>query len=93
VLLHTVVLIRVRRYLFMYYTPKTLLNHVFEDLRKMKAPNMVDEEFDRCDRDENYMPFTTTHQDNTIQMGDDEGEGDMNNIQGQIVNALFARRM
>jgi hypothetical protein len=39
VLLHTVVLIRVRRYLFMYYTPETLLNHVFEDLRKPKAPN------------------------------------------------------
>jgi hypothetical protein len=34
-----VVLIRVRRYLFMYYTPETLLNHVFEDLRKTKAPN------------------------------------------------------
>jgi hypothetical protein len=26
---HTVVLIRARRYLFMYYTPETLLNHVF----------------------------------------------------------------
>jgi hypothetical protein len=25
--------------LFMYYTPETLLNHVFEDLRKTKAPN------------------------------------------------------
>jgi hypothetical protein len=36
---HTVVLIRVRRYLFMYYTPETLLNHVFEDLWKTKAPN------------------------------------------------------
>jgi hypothetical protein len=36
---HAVVLIRVRRYLFMYYTPETLLNHVFEDLRKPKAPN------------------------------------------------------
>jgi hypothetical protein len=24
----------------MYYTPETLLNHVFEDLRKLKAPNM-----------------------------------------------------
>jgi hypothetical protein len=24
----------------MYYTPKTLLNHVFEDLRKTKAPNI-----------------------------------------------------
>jgi hypothetical protein len=36
VLLHTV--IRVRRYLLMYFTPETLLNHVFEDLRKPKAP-------------------------------------------------------
>jgi hypothetical protein len=24
----------------MYYTPETLLNHVFEDLRKTKAPNI-----------------------------------------------------
>jgi hypothetical protein len=23
----------------MYYTPETLLNYVFEDLRKTKAPN------------------------------------------------------
>ena len=36
---YTVVLIRVRRYLFMYYTPEILLNPVFEDLRKPKAPN------------------------------------------------------
>jgi hypothetical protein len=36
----TVVLIRVRRYLFTHYTPETSLNHVFEDLRKPKAPNM-----------------------------------------------------
>jgi hypothetical protein len=43
VLLHTVVLIRVRRYLFVYYTLETLLNHVFEDLRKPKAPNTVEE--------------------------------------------------
>jgi hypothetical protein len=34
-----VVPIRVRRYLFTHYTPETLLNHVFEDLRKPKAPN------------------------------------------------------
>ena len=33
------VLTRVRRYLFTCYTWKTLLNHVFEDLRKTKAPN------------------------------------------------------
>ena len=44
VLLYTVILTQVRRvqvqrYLLMYYTPKTLLNHVFEDLRKTKAPN------------------------------------------------------
>jgi hypothetical protein len=34
-----IVLTRVRRYLFIYYTWETLLNHVFEDLRKTKAPN------------------------------------------------------
>ena len=44
VLLHTVILtqvrkVQVRRYLLMYYTPETLLNHVFEDLWKPKAPN------------------------------------------------------
>jgi hypothetical protein len=39
VLLHTVALIRVRRYLLMYFTLETLLNHVFEVLRKPKAPN------------------------------------------------------
>jgi hypothetical protein len=33
------ILIRVRRYLFTCYTWETLLNHVFEDLRKTKAPN------------------------------------------------------
>jgi hypothetical protein len=31
--------VHVRRYLFMYYTPETLSNHVFEDLRKPKATN------------------------------------------------------
>jgi hypothetical protein len=34
----------VRRYLFTHYTPETLLNHVFEDLRKPKAPNSTLEE-------------------------------------------------
>jgi transposase InsO family protein len=33
------VLTRVRRYLYIYYTWETLLNHVFEDLRKTKVPN------------------------------------------------------
>jgi hypothetical protein len=32
-------LIYIRRYLFTCYTWKTLLNHVFEDLRRTKAPN------------------------------------------------------
>ena len=41
---HTVILtqvrrVQVRRYLLMHYTLETLLNHVFEDLRKPKAPN------------------------------------------------------
>jgi hypothetical protein len=31
----------VRRYLFTHYTPEILLNPVFEDLRKPKAPNRV----------------------------------------------------
>ena len=35
----TMISTRVRRYLFTHYTPETLLNHVFEDLRKPKAPN------------------------------------------------------
>jgi hypothetical protein len=34
--------IRVRRYLFTHYTPEILLNLVFEDLRKPKAPNSED---------------------------------------------------
>jgi hypothetical protein len=33
--------VHVRRYLLMYYTPETLSNHVFEDLRKPKAPNNI----------------------------------------------------
>ena len=33
------VLTRVQRYLFISHTWKTLLNHVFEDLRKTKAPD------------------------------------------------------
>ena len=35
----SVIPIRVRRYLFAHYTPETLLNHVFEDLRTPKVPN------------------------------------------------------
>jgi hypothetical protein len=36
---HRVILIRDRRRLFIYYTQKTLLNYVFEDLQKTKPPN------------------------------------------------------
>jgi hypothetical protein len=32
-------MIRIRRYLFTYFTWKTLSNYVFEDLRKPKPPN------------------------------------------------------
>jgi hypothetical protein len=35
------VLTRVRRYLFICHIWKTLLNHVFEDLRKTEAPNTI----------------------------------------------------
>jgi hypothetical protein len=37
-----ILMIRIRRYLFAYFTWKTLSNHVFEDLRKPKAPNTAD---------------------------------------------------
>jgi hypothetical protein len=33
-------LTRVRRYLFICHTRKILLNHIFEDLRRTKAPNI-----------------------------------------------------
>jgi hypothetical protein len=56
---------RVRRYLYIYYTWETLLNHVFEDLRKTKAPNnkLISKAKDlnvcnisiSCLRDENAM--------------------------------------
>jgi hypothetical protein len=36
----------VRRSLSTHYTPETLLNHVFEDLRKPKAPNNDDDDDD-----------------------------------------------
>jgi hypothetical protein len=35
---------RVRRYLFTHYAPEILLNTVFEDLRKPKAPNRQQKE-------------------------------------------------
>ena len=59
----------------------------------IRDSKLADKQFDRCDRDENYMPIPPTQQDSTSQLGDDEGEVDMNNIRDQIANALFARRM
>jgi hypothetical protein len=41
VLLHIVVLIRVRRYLFMYYTPETLLNHVLRTFERRRPPTVA----------------------------------------------------
>jgi hypothetical protein len=68
--------------------------HACMALHKFIQDNkLADEEFDQCDRVENYMPIPSTHQDSTSQLENDEGEGDMNNIRDQIANALFARRM
>jgi hypothetical protein len=41
VLLHIVVLVRVRRYLFMYYTPETLLNHVLRTFGRRRPSTSV----------------------------------------------------
>jgi hypothetical protein len=59
----------------------------------LRDSKLANEEFDWCDRDENYMHIHSTHQYSTSQLGDDEGDGDMNNIRDQIANALFAKRM
>ena len=50
---------------------------------------LSDEEFDRCDRDENYMPMPSSHV-GSSQLGDEEGA--MNAFRDNIANALFARR-
>jgi hypothetical protein len=49
----TVISTRVRRYLFTHYTLETLLNLVFEDLRKPKAPNR----WDRLPHPSIYLPL------------------------------------
>jgi hypothetical protein len=58
-----VIPILVRRYLFTHYTPETLLNHVFEDLRKPKVPNSSPSQYQfvriinlNCDMDEGLKP-------------------------------------
>jgi hypothetical protein len=38
----------------------------------IRDSKLADEEFDRCDGDENYMPIASTHQDSTCELGDDE---------------------
>lgn len=50
---------------------------------------LSDEEFDRCDNDENYMPIPSS-QGNASQLGDEEG--DTNIFCDNIADALFDRR-
>jgi hypothetical protein len=59
----------------------------------IRGSKLAAEEFERCNRDENYMSIPPTQHDSTSQLGDDEGEVYMNNIRDQIANALFAMRM
>ena len=56
----------------------------------IRESKMADEEFDRCDQDEDYMPFPPT-QASASHLGDEEGA--MNTFRDEIANALFARRM
>jgi hypothetical protein len=51
VILNQVRRIQIRRHLLMYYIPETLLNYVFEDLRKPKVPNT----YRNCPRA--HLPF------------------------------------
>ena len=55
----------------------------------IRNSKLADEEFDRCDRDENNMPIASTHQDSTSELR----EVNMNNIRNQSANALFVGRM
>jgi hypothetical protein len=57
----------------------------------IRDSKMADDEFDRCDQDENYMPIPPSHHNAEGQLGDEEG--DMNNFRDQIANALFDMRM
>jgi hypothetical protein len=57
----------------------------------IRDSKMADEEFDRCDQDENYMPIPSSHSASESQLGDEEGA--MNSFRDEIANALFARRM
>jgi hypothetical protein len=47
--------------------------HVWLYIISFEKENWV-REFDRCDRDENYMPIPPTQQYNISQLGDDDGE-------------------
>jgi hypothetical protein len=44
----------------MYYTPETLSNHVFEDLRKPKAPNSIILILKEQAREESFL-YLSTH--------------------------------
>jgi hypothetical protein len=54
----TVISTRVRRYLLTHYTPETLLNLVFEDLRKPKAPNSCSNSFQLTNFSSAFVPST-----------------------------------
>jgi hypothetical protein len=58
---HRVILIRDRRRLFTYYTRKTLLNYVFEDLRKTKAPNSENPRYTKMTPEEILGKFVSGH--------------------------------
>lgn len=55
----------------------------------IRDSKLSDEEFDRCDNDENYMPMPSSRG-NASQLGDEEG--DANIFRDNITDALFARR-
>jgi hypothetical protein len=57
----------------------------------IRDSKLADEEFARCDEDENYMPIPSTRQSDGSQLGEEEGA--MNNFRDEIANALFVRRM
>jgi hypothetical protein len=61
--------VQVRRYLLMYYTPETLLNHAFEDLRKPKAPNRSEaaHNMKKHGRDEGWISSEATRREASAQ--------------------------
>jgi hypothetical protein len=78
----------------MYHTPETLLNHVFEDLRKPKAPNSNKFRLQRerrplAEGPKKHLPFAriANHSD---QWGPPSCEALSINIEGYIANVFHA---